>query len=521
MAAESGADLREGLSTVTRGTIFVIVSTLCLVLFNFLSRVVLVKQIGNAGWGEFSTGLALAGILASVGTLGLPNAVARSLPYATSDAERRTIVRVSFWVSAASAALLAALLWANAQRVANALGNSGIAIGFQFFSIAIGASIVGALIASIFQGYSDVTPNALFLQVVNPGLFLAFLEIALVLPGGGLTYTRSLVAYALANAVTLASLAAYAARRLPHHLPAGPLAPEATGRLLRFATPLLVAGAMASLASFGDTLVLGVYHNLDVGRYTASLTLARLLPIGISAASYIYLPVAARFIRRENHRAVRLTYATVTKWMVLLSMPLFFLFFLLPERSLGFVYTTASSGVALPLQLAVAGAFAATLLGPAATTQIAYGRVRLLAYNSAAAGIADVAIAFALVPTYGSVGASVAWGTANLLYAALCLAELAALDGVHPFRRDFLLPLLVTLVPLSLLLVPFRGLVPVWALPPMGLAVAGAYILAVMATGSLNEGDALLLGAIERLIGRPLPFVHRLARWSRRRNGSD
>jgi len=519
VAAQGGEDLREGLSTVTRGTIIVMVSTLALVLFNFVTRVLIVRSVSMNDWSAFSLGLALAGILSSVGTLGLPSAVARSLPYASSDAERRTIVRTSFWVTAASAAVLVGLLWAIAPRLASLLGEPLLALGLEFFSVAIGASILSGLLASIFQGYADVVPNALFVQVLSPALFLVFLEAALFVPTGRLTYEGALAAYALANAVTLGAVGAYSLRRLPRRLPPGPRAPEAHGRLLRFAAPLLVAGAMVSLAGFGDTVVLGIYHHAEVGTYTASLTLARLLQIGISAASYIFLPVATRFLRRGNQHAVQLTYATVTKWMALLSLPLFLLFVFLPQRSLEFVYGGAYSVVVLPLQLAVAGAFAATLLGPGATTQIAFGRARLLAYNSIAAGVADVGIALVLVPTYGYVGAALAWGTSTALYAGLCLGELVALDHIHPFRRSFLLPLLVSIVP-ALLILPLRSAIRPVELPLIGLLVAGLFVLAVLGTGSLDEGDGLLLGAIEGMIGRRLGFLRRLGRWSLRRHDS-
>jgi hypothetical protein len=122
------------------------------------------------------------------------------------------------------------------------------------------------------------------------------------------------------------------------------------------------------------------------------------------------------------------------------------------------------------------------------------------------------------VPTYGYVGAGAAWGAANVLYAGLCLAELASMDRIHPFRRHFLLPLLASSIPLSLLLLVFRSSIPEWALPPVGLAIAATFVFAVVATGSIDEGDRLLLGAVERLVGRPLPFVRRLGRWSDRRN---
>ncbi|HTW56296.1 MAG TPA: polysaccharide biosynthesis C-terminal domain-containing protein [Thermoplasmata archaeon] len=516
MGAPPANELHDGLTTVTRGTILVIVSTLCLVLFNFLSRVLLVDNPAS-DWNSFSYVLALTGMVSAVGTLGLPNAVARGLPYAPTDAERRTIVRSSLAITVGAAAVIAVGLWAAGPFFARSLHVAHLAIGLEFFGVATAASIVAGLLAAVFQGYADVVPNALFVQVLNPGLFLAFLGVAILWPSVGLTYSTALLAYVLASVVTLAALVGYALRQLPRRLPSGPGAPGAEGRLLRFAAPLFVAGAFLSVSGYGDTFILGLYAPLAVGNYTASLILARLIAIGINAAAFIFLPVATGFLRRENPRAIQLTYATVTKWLILLSMPLFLLFVFLPARSLQFVYAGHYPPVVLPLQITVAGAFGATVLGPGATAQIAFGRVRLLAINSAAAGIADVTIALALVPSHGAVGAAIAWSSSTLLYAALCLIELALLDRVHPFGRDFLLPLGLTAVPCAAVLLLLRDRVPEWTLPPIGLAAAGLFVVWVIATRSVDEGERLLLGAVERILGRKVPFVRRLGRWSRAR----
>src|SRR5208282_850921 len=112
-----------------------------------------------------------------------------------------------------------------APAIGQSLGSSTITLGLQFFSIAVGTSIGSTLIASIFQGYEDVTPNALFIQIVNPALFVAFLAVDLVVPPLGITTTDALLAYALANAITLGLLVLYLVRRLPRRLPSGPRAP--------------------------------------------------------------------------------------------------------------------------------------------------------------------------------------------------------------------------------------------------------------------------------------------------------
>jgi len=516
VVTDSDAAVREGLSSVTKGTLFLLVSTLVLVGLTFVSRVVVVRSVSPSDWSAYSFGLTLTTVLVSIGFLGLPSAVARSIPYASTDDERRTIVRATLVIGSAAALVASVLLFIFAQPIGRSLGSSAITLGLQYFPISVGSLVIATLIASIFQGYEDVTPNALFIQVVNPALFVAFLGVAIVVPPRGVSYTEALLAYTLANVLTLVLLVVYLLRRLPQKLPPGPLAPSALSRYLRFTAPLFVVGVMATVTTSGDTIILGIFHPAEVGTYTASLTLARLLPIGVAAAAYIFLPVASRFLRQNDSRSIAITYATVTKWMILVSLPLFLLFFFLPSGSLGFVYGSNYTAVTVPLQISVAGAFATTLLGPATTAQVAYGQTRLLAANAIVAGLVDIVVALALVPSYGYVGAAIAWGTANAAYAVVSLVELGVLTGVHPFERHYVVPVLVTAVPVAVVLAVLRPTVPWWALPALGLAFAALFVVVVLATRSIDDGDRLLLEAVERLVGRPLPFLRRLGRYALR-----
>ncbi|MGA7476974.1 MAG: oligosaccharide flippase family protein [Thermoplasmata archaeon] len=517
MATDSDAVVRAGLSSVTKGTLFLLVSTLLLVALTFVSRVVIVRSVSPADWSAFSFGLTLAGVLGALGSLGLPTAVARSLPYATTDDERRTIVRGTLWIGSVAALGSSLLLFVFAQPIGQSLGSPRITLGLQYFPIAVGSGIVASLIASIFQGYEDVTPNALFIQIVNPTLFVAFLAFAIVAPPLGISYHEALLAYALASVATLGLLVVYLVLRLPHHLAAGLRSPTALPRFLRFVAPLFVVSVMGTITGSADTLVLGIFHPLEVGTYTASLTLARLLPIGIGAAAYIFLPVASRFLRLNEPRSIGITYVTVTKWMTLISLPLFLLFFFLPSSCLGFVYGPNYTAIVVPLQIVVAGAFATTLLGPASTAQVAFGQTRLLAANAIAAGVADVVVAFALVPTYGYVGAAIAWGVATATSAVLSLVELAVLTGIHPFHGHLVVPVLATGLPIGAALWFFHPNLPFWALPALGLGIALLFVVLVLATRSIDEGDRLLLEAVEQLFGRPLPFFRRLGRYALRR----
>ncbi len=529
MGTSEPATLRSGFATVTIGTLFLLVSTLLLVGFTFLARVVITRGISTASFDAFSFDYALVQVLLAVGTYGITVGVARSLPYARTDPERRTIVRTGVGLGALAATVTGVVVFAVSPTVGRLLGSSQVGEGLAICALALASLIAATVLASVFQGLSNVTPNALFLQIANPGLFLAFLvaatvephraptlgatALSFVVPHRGLTFPETMFSYAASCVVTLAAVALYSVRRLPEGLFRGVGGePSARRQLLVLAVPLFVYGTMVSIAGLGDTLVLGAVHFAQVGTYSASLTVARLIQVGISAASYIFLPVASGFLARGNRRAVGLTYVTVTKWLTLFSLPLTIVFVFLPSASLDFVYGARYANVVLPLQIVVLGAFVGTLLGPAAMAQVASGQARLLAVNASVAGATDVALAVALVPAYGEVGAAVAWSTANVLWCTLCLVELSAAEHYHPFRRDVLVPLAATAVPLGLVLTVWRPHVPLLLLPILALGVAALYVLAILATRSLDEGDRLLLDALERLYGRPLPLVRRLAR---------
>jgi O-antigen/teichoic acid export membrane protein len=514
---DSSDRVRDGLTSVTRGTLFLLVATLLFVALSFVSRVVVVRSITPAEWSAFSWGLTLAGLLSAFGTLGLPSAIARSIPFAHTDDERRAMVRGTFFVATGAAVGVSVVLWLVGPLIGDRLADSDIGVALQFFSVAVGATIAANLISAVFQGYEVVTPNALFLQILNPLFFVVFLSAAL-LPTHALTFTEALLAYAGACLVTLGLVSVYALRRLPHYLPGGARQSGAFPKLLVFAVPLFIAGILGSVTGNGDTIVLGLYKLPAVASYTVSLTLARLLQVGIGAAAYIFLPVSTKFFRRGETSSIGLIYATVTKWMLLFSLPLFLVFFILPGQSLGFVYGGRYTTIVAPLQLLVLGAFLSTLLGPGTATQVALGQTGLVAYNSLAAAATDLGLALWLVPTYGAVGAAVAWASATVVAAGLAVLELAILAGVHPFRTHSLVPLLATGVPVGLVLGLLRPTLPFWALPVVTVAIAVGFLLSVFATRSIDRGDEMFLHAVESLLGVRIPLVRRLGRSALRRH---
>ncbi|MCI4338680.1 MAG: oligosaccharide flippase family protein, partial [Thermoplasmata archaeon] len=93
---EGSSETRQALGSVTRGTLLLLVATLVWVVLNFVARVLVVRELSSLEWSEFYYAISFTGLLAAFGNLGVPQAVARNIPFVSNDAERRGIIRAGF-----------------------------------------------------------------------------------------------------------------------------------------------------------------------------------------------------------------------------------------------------------------------------------------------------------------------------------------------------------------------------------------------------------------------------------------
>lgn len=496
-------------SSVGRGTAIMAISTVLLLLFNFLGRVGVARAFSVDAWGEFNIGLALVGLLSMSSLLGLNQALARSLAFETDPAERRALVRWAIVVTAAASAVVSTLVWAFAPELAAVYHDPALTPVFELFAPAVGFTMLGLLLASIFQGFEDAGPNAWYNGVIAPGLFVVLLVAVLVLHLG---FLSAVLVYSASLGVAFALLVIHSVRKLPALLPptAARIRRPKPG-LWRLSVALWGVSSLSFVTAYVDTLILGVFRSAaDVGFYSAGMTLARLLLVGNGALTYVYLPAAARLARQRDLDTLRRTFVTATRWTLAITVPMFLLFFLLPGASLVEVFGASYRSATLPLEILVLGSFVSVTLGPVNACLAGMGHARPLLLTTAFAALTNVALSFGLIPLYGAVGAAVAWTVARVLYPGSGLLYLHRAHRISPFGRILAYPLAVTLavgVPLFFLVgtLPLRH----WIVFPMYFLGVGLFLAALLATRSLDPGDLLATSFLERLVRRPLPGLRR------------
>lgn len=492
-----------------KGTSIMIVSTLALLLLNFVARVVIARGVSPSQWGEFSLGLALTAMLGIIGALGLPNAVARAMAFERTGAGRARLVRTAGIASIVASAVGSGAVFVAAPLLATAFRAPGLTLVFQLFAVSVGCIILSLVLAAFFQGVERAEPNAIFNQIINPALFMIFAAAAIFLHLG---FVAVLLSYVLSNVFATVALAFYTARYLPpllrrmdhDHLPVDE---GARVSLLELTITLFGVASLNLLTQYADTIILAIYRSTTVvGEYTTAMTLARLFLVSNSSLMYLYLPVAARLRSTGDMTAVRRSYVTTARWTVATTVPLFFVCVFDPRQILGFAFGHNYLAAAEALQILAVGSLLSVVIGPSPAALAGLGHARYNMAYGLASLVTNIALSLSLIPTMGLVGAAIAWSVARVIYPGLCLLHLSLGFRVDPFEGTFLRPLVASMVLLTPIFWIVHPFVIVYAFVPIMFFGAFALTLAVFPlTRSMESGDLSILGAFEGAVGVRFP----------------
>jgi O-antigen/teichoic acid export membrane protein len=490
---------------VGRGTMIMIGSTIAFFALNFVARVAIARTVTVAQWGLFNLGVSLTTFLSIVIILGLNNAVARTLVLETDPRAQHAIVRWSLWVSAIVSVIASVATYVFAVPLASVFHDAALAPVLVLLAVTVGLGAITPVYCAIFQGFQDMIPNALFNQVLNPAIFTV-VALGLLVFGWGLE--GALIAYVLADIAGFVASVVYYQRRIHRHI-----APAARNRnrppnvLWSSTVSLWGISSLAFITAYADTLILGAYWPaIDVGYYSTAMSLARTLLLAGAALTFVFLPVAARLAREGDLATLRTSYTVAARWILIVSIPLFLLFVLLPSQSVIALFGRRYLPAELALEILAVSAFASSIIGPSNACLAGLGRDRIQLITAVFTGGINVVLSFALIPQYGVLGAAISWGVARALYPAFSLVFLYRDYGVHPFHPTLWRPLVLTLGIAAPVFLAVAFFVPgSWIVYPLFFVGLGVFLGSLFATRSLLPDDLVFLGATERVLGLRLP----------------
>lgn len=497
--------LDDELSSLLSSTGLVLLASIAGAVAKLVERVVIVRALSQDAWGEVSLGIALLTLSTTIAVVGFGQGIPR---YVSRFDDERDVRGV--WVSGlliavvASLAVVAALL-GNVERVAALLferPDSPLLV--QLFVVAVPLVVLMRIAVGGIRGLENTTFKAavsLFYPAARIGLvvLLFWAGYDVLAPG---------IAYVVAAGLS-AALAYLLFTRI--FTLVGPVRLH-TRELVAFSVPIVLSSFITMLLTRTDTIMLGYFRASDeVGLYTAMFPLATGMSLIIASFGYLYLPMASRLDANDKREEMGRIYRIGTKWVFVLTFPLFLVFVAFPGDVLALVYGEAYRRAALAFVVLSVGTLSTVMFGRVQETLSALGHTVHIMLANLAAYVVNVALNLVLIPQFSYLGAAVTSALSFFLLNALVYGVVRLRFDLTPFRattlRTFAV-LLLGLLPAALLVARWVSVTLVTLVPALvaaGLATVGAVAL----TGCLEPEDRIVIDAVEEQVGVRVPLIHR------------
>jgi len=479
------------------GLVLFVGSTLAKVA-GFLRQFIIIRMLTPEQYGLIALGLAFMNVLAGLGNLGLYQGSQRFIAYHDAREEYGEVkgtIYTTLKIVSLSGAFIFLVLFLSSGSIAEFLSKPDFKVVLMIYCCMIPVHMLTSIMVSFFLGFrradTAVTVNDFAFGFTS----VLFIYLALLVKR---SLYSPVVALGLSSLVVLL-LALFFYRRIISPKLRGREPARVAGILLRFSLPLFFTGVSYIILNNTDTFMIGYFMPSDsVGFYNAAFLLMQLVPIFLTSLGVMFMPVITGMVARDAREGARNLYQAVTRWLFVLTLPLFLTFFMFPSQVLSLVFSTPYSTAATALAVLVGAEFFHTFLGPNEQALIAFGETKLLLVSWSAAAVSNIIMNYFFIPRWGISGAAIATGASLVILNFINSTFLYVKHGVHPFGRKYVVPVVLCAGAAALLYFPLRGLVNrshwlVLVCYPLFLALGVVFTLV---TRSVSEEDRMVYRAL-------------------------
>ncbi|MBE0428967.1 MAG: flippase [Thermoleophilia bacterium] len=468
----------------------------------FLARILPVDQLG-----EYFLMFAIINVLAMIATAGLDYGVVRYVSLFFGEKKlglvrKTTLVGLAMGLSVGTVMALGLFLAAPwiSQRF---FGGSALAHnGLQIFAISIPLWVAARVFNATTQGLHKMEYQVYSRDLGEQLSKLGFSVLAVVMGAGLIGIVWANVA---SMVVAMAMSVAFALMIIPKD--PGPKAVDVkAGKLLLFySLPLAFTTIVAILQQNVDMFFLGYLGTSEeVGFYGAAIRVGLVSAAILTAFGTMFAPIISDTYNRKKISELAGMFKTVTRWIFLVTLPLFLVVALFPGfvlKIFGGEFAEARGALVI---LAVAQLIHAGT-GLAGMMVMMSGRPKMEFANVAVGLMANTAVCLIMIPRFGILGAAVANMVSAGVVNALRAIEVWLFMRVHAYDRRSLKPLLAgasaaAVILAANILLPFE---PGLLLNGLLVTVLLASYIGVIAALGLDENDKMALRLIKARLLKP------------------
>lgn len=487
-------------STIARGAGFVLMGTVLSTGLGFLIRAFLIRELPTAEYGLFALALTAAGMLTTIGTLGLRQGVTRTVSRCETESEVRNVTLTAITSTFIVSFLFSGVLVIFADFIAiHIFREAGLTPFLEVVGALVPAMSIQSVIIAMFRGKKRVYERIMVQNLVSPVARLVLIGGSVLLGYGAFGAT---IAWTIGIILSTILGAYYLYQRTMIFEPS-PFQPQYRS-LLSFSLPLMISSAMWTIVQQADNFLLGYFGtSVEVGIYDGAFLLARLLLIILGAFGFLFMPIFSELESAGKLDRMNDIYTSVTEWAALLVLPLYVAILFVPEAILTTVFKESYGAGAIPLMFVATGFFLHVLSGSSGDALIALGRTRLVMVGNVGAGLVNILLNLVLIPRFGISGAAAASAVAYVFFNLFYLFWLHYETGILPFSISFIKPLSITSVIVTIvwLIADRIGELGFFSLASVLAVTYLLHAFVVIRTKQLSPGDKALLSKLEEQLG--------------------
>lgn len=497
-------DLMTGGTVVGLGIIFEVAVA-------FVAKVVIAQYLGKVSYGAVTIGITLMAVTSTVVVLGMNTGIGRYLPRFDGAAKRRGVLVSGFLmglpasvVAGAGVVLLAPVL------AGEAFHDPSVTPILRVFGATIPLAAFVKLSVGAVRGNQDTVPMVYIRNLSLPVVRFGGIVVAVLLGFGAVGVS---LAY-MASFVAASALGLWYLVRHTSLLSLGAEFDPMYRELLSFSAPLVVSATMTVVFTDIDLLMLGALRNLgDTGVYNVVYPLAHLLMVALAGFAFLFMPALSSLHSDGRHDRMAETYQIVTKWVFVITLPVFLVQALFPTLTIKLTFGPEYAAGSTTLSILAAGFFVHALLGPNGETLTAIGRTKTIMWANVATAAANVVLNLLLIPAYGFLGAGIATAASYAVLNGIYSVQLYRLSGIQPFTPRLVRPGAVGVVAVAAVyLVATRVLSPTLPVVVSLLFVfLAVYFVGVLRFG-VEEAEIAVVLDLERRFGIDLGPAKRLVK---------
>jgi O-antigen/teichoic acid export membrane protein len=509
------------LNKVAKGTSIIFFGGLLGALLLFFVRLIIIRNWSQSDFGIFSLALVIPSIIIVISTFGLKDAIVRNISYARGKYDQQQIIKLissSFSIYILSGIIAGFTLFFSADFIASYFFKEpSLGIPLKIFSIAIPFTKVSGVIASFFRGYDRVEPRILFNEIIKNSIFLTLVGAIVLL---GLSFINVYYAFLIATVISCVLILIYAIKKLSliKIFTVKSIKKATIKHLIIFSLPLFGAALVTLTTKWIDTLMLGSIQIpgmdsvVNVALYNAVVPVSDLISFPLWSLALIYMPVVAGLYARKRYNEIKRNFTVIIKWIFLLTLPIFTIFFFFSPTIISFLYGNSYLPGATAFRVVSLGAIIINLFALSSQNLIVIGRTKLILGSYLVAAIVNISVNLILIPMYDIVGAAVASVISMAVAYLIMTGKIYSITKIQPFSKNLLktaiifIILQISLFYITTYFVTYNILYVVIFYLASNLIM----LLSLLSTKSVDQEDLDMLETLSKRTGLKLKLIKKL-----------